>query len=101
MFSTLYCITLVILTGVLLRGAFALRGGPVDYIVEDSVDELGLGSKAYNLLRKRNRIENIKDQFAQYVALVEWKEEALAFNELCETQFLNRNISNLIQLPLE
>ncbi|MBQ4852963.1 hypothetical protein J8L98_02145 [Pseudoalteromonas sp. MMG013] len=100
MFSALYFALLLVLIGALLHSAFRLRGGPKDYALADAFEAEGLGAKAYMLLRKRNRIDDINDQFLKYIALVDWKKEAEEFNALCESS-LQGSSANLIKLPLD
>ncbi|WP_440053352.1 hypothetical protein ACSLBF_10425 [Pseudoalteromonas sp. T1lg65] len=99
MFSILYFVLLIVLTVNLLIAAFKLRGGPKDYVPEDSIQANDLGAKAYTLLRQRNNIDTMNDQYSRYVALVDWKDEAKAFNTRCESHVSQSKVANLIELP--
>jgi len=95
MFSAVYFIMLVLLASLVLKDALKLRGGPKDYSRSDSNPDEGMGAKAYHLLRQRSNIDNIHDHQAKYIALMDWNDEADAFNLQCEKNFSN----NLFELP--
>ncbi|WP_128732636.1 hypothetical protein [Pseudoalteromonas sp. PS5] len=80
-----------------MSASIKLRGGPKDYVHSDIFQDDRLGTKAYMLLRQRRDIDSMNDQFTKYMALVEWKDEADAFNILCESNFNNAHSSNLIE----
>ncbi|WP_419149685.1 hypothetical protein [Pseudoalteromonas 'SMAR'] len=97
MFSLIYFSGLIILSITIIMASVKLRGGPKDYVNSDAFQDDGLGSKAYVLLRQRRDIDSMNDQFTKYMALVEWKDEADAFNILCESSYKNTKPSNLIE----